>query len=695
MTLTQRSSGIIYSSDLSSLGNWKTTIWDTPNDNYSLGTCTVPGFFETTAFSNGNAWALFYACFEAYAYFYQSFNLGTGAVFRLNYKTPIPPAAGRSNVAALKVGSTSFGTVGEAAWTGIQGTLPGGTQQIQIGYAFALSPDTSGQSVEIAVEDLLIYSSNNVTITGLAGGQKVSLYTAGPGGGLVGSATCAGNATSVVISLASVWAALPAQIYAMVYAADGSTLVEQTQPQTMCGGDVWNWTPLQTLSLTVDNFQIYQKNAPSKAQPTTAVITATLINLATKLPYPSKTINFSTSLGTLSAASATTSAAGLAVVSLTSTTPGLAVVQATWTGDATVGAATGFVNVHVFYDAEGPDETQPFQLYVEGCPYSYVGGTGGTSHYGQNYQQKIETFTFDLPRYYPTLTPRGIVRVYRYGVLEYAGLLEDIKRTIGSSYKITLSGSDASKLLDTRIIQEAEFLAASPEFIINSLLTNYQCGIMVGQLGTTGITLPSVLFTDVTLRAAIQQVCGLIGWTYRVNPNLTLDFASQFGGGTSNVAFNEGDTVGDSTSELDFSTMGNRMYLVGNGIVSIQSDSDSINKYGLIEQVAFQKTVTDATTLAIACQAMLADSENTELIAQITVRDTNPPDTFGPEDSITVNIPDLGLAGLYTVVRIQRDLSDPTIATIDLNRRMPQLWELDETSSRMLSDLSAGITLAA
>jgi hypothetical protein len=643
--------------------------------------------------SSGAAWALFYACFEAYGYFAQSINLGTGAVFRINYRTISGPTSGRSLVAALRVGATSFGTTAQSSWTTIKGTLPGGLQQIQIAYAYALSPDTSGANAEIAVSDLYICASNNVTVTGLAVGQKVELYEAGTTY-LIGSGIVPANSTSATISVAA--ETFPEQMYAKVYAADGASLIESTPAYLMSGGDVWVWTAPQIVSVTVDNFQIYQKNSPSGAQPTTAVITATLTQLISgNPPYVGKTLNFSTTLGTLSKATAVTDANGHAVVSLTSTTPGLAVVQVSWPGDATVTAAVGFVNVHVFYDAEDADETQPFQLFVQGYQYPYVGGTAGTSHYGQNYQQKIETFSFDIPRHYPTLTPRGILRVYRYGILEYAGILEGIKRTIGSSYKITLSGSDASKLLDTRIIQTALFTNVSPEYIINALLTTYQCGIDVGQLNATGIILPSVLFTDVTLRAAIQQVCGLIGWTYRVNPILTLDFAAQFGGGTTAASFNEGDTVGDATSQLDYSTIGNRIILVGSGVVSIQSDSDSINSIGLIEQVAFQKTVTDQGTLDTACQAMLADSENTELIAQIIVRDTYPPGTFGPEDSIAVNIPDLGLAGVYTVVRIQRDLSDPTIATIDLNRRMPELWELDETSSRMLSDISAGITLAA
>jgi hypothetical protein len=586
------------------------------------------------------------------------------------------------------------------AWITTTGTIPTnltGNQTVLLDRAdMQVSSTGVGWVFNIAcfVSNLLIYSSDILTVTGLATGQEVTLYNATTQA-IIGYAVCAPGATSVGISLANE-TTIPEQIYAVITAADGETIIETTPAYLMCGGDVWNWTPLQTLGIVVDNFQIYQKNAPSGAQPTIAVITATLNQLTPgNPPYAGKTINFSTSLGTLSVATAVTGANGQAVVSLTSTRPGLAVVQATWTGDATVGAASGFVNVHVFYDVEDPDETAPFQLYVQGYLYPYVGGTAGTSHYGVNYQQKIETFAIDIKQYYPTLTPRGIVRIYRYGVLEYAGILTGIKRTIGTTYEITLSGSDASVLLDTRVIQEALYTNQSPEYIINDLLNNYQCGISPGQLGVSNILLPSVLLTDVSLRAAVQQICGLIGWTYRVNPDLSLDFASEFGGGTASVEFDEGDRVGDSTSQLDYSTVANRIILVGSGIVSVQSDSDSINSIGLIEQVQFQKTITDQGTLGAACAAMLADSENTELIAQITVRDNYPPGTFNAQDSITVNIPDLDLAGLYTVVRIQRDLTDPTTATIDLDRRLPELWELDETSARMLNDLSAGLSLPA
>jgi hypothetical protein len=99
--------------------------------------------------------------------------------------------------------------------------------------------------------------------------------------------------------------------------------------------------------------------------------------------------------------------------------------------------------------------------------------------------------------------------------------------------------------------------------------------------------------------------------------------------------------------------------------------------------------------LLLLTYALLVNSENSDVSLQLNpVIDRYDPGMFNPEDQITLTSPTLGLSGPYTVKRIQRDLTDPNLATVDFERRLRQDWELNERFRRMLNDLSAGVPIA-
>jgi hypothetical protein len=87
-------------------------------------------------------------------------------------------------------------------------------------------------------QHLVICSSVNLTVAGLAAGQKVELYRASDNY-LIGSAIASGS--SVAISMDS--ENFPLNCYLKVYATDAATLIETTSTYEMCGGDTWGWTP--------------------------------------------------------------------------------------------------------------------------------------------------------------------------------------------------------------------------------------------------------------------------------------------------------------------------------------------------------------------------------------------------------------------------------------------------------------------
>jgi hypothetical protein len=78
-------------------------------------------------------------------------------------------------------------------------------------------------------------------------------------------------------------------------------------------------------------------------------------------------------------------------------------------------------------------------------------------------------------------------------------------------------------------------------------------------------------------------------------------------------------------------------------------------------------------------------------VLQITidVRDDYAPGTFGLEDQVTVNSPGLSLSGAYNVKRIQRDLSNPDWAELDLNKRKLEEWEFDQAVEQQLNAVAS------
>ncbi|TSA43308.1 hypothetical protein D4R54_01120 [archaeon] len=122
---------------------------------------------------------------------------------------------------------------------------------------------------------------------------------------------------------------------------------------------------------------------------------------------------------------------------------------------------------------------------------------------------------------------------------------------------------------------------------------------------------------------------------------------------------------------------------------------------GLGEAVLYLPTIDDQATLDKAAEAALAAiqasrSKDTSTLNMnqlmeniiLEVVDKNPTGAYNPEDQVTITSPTLGLSGLYKVKRIERNMSDPYYAKLDLTTRRTEYWELDENMRRTVRNLN-------
>lgn len=539
-----------------------------------------------------------------------------------------------------------------------------------------LDEDTDGSWCD----KLIVQQSDVLTLGGLTQGQKVELYRTSDDTKL-DTQTCGAGATTVTFNVSA--EDCPTQLYFKIYATNGSTLIETTISYEICGGDTWEWTAdAGTLVLTRGDFIIYRRACD--ATPKSTTITANL-----KTPgganYPGALITFEANAqGSVSPSSDTTDANGNTHTTLASLTTayGLAVVKAQWLGDENVPACSAYIVVHVFYDAEAPDSSVGFQLYVEGYPLEFVSGK-----YGMNGQGKPETIEVELPEWDPNLVAFGLISVYRKGVQEFAGVYLAPDRHLSDAPRVALRGLDQTFLLTDRVVDLKIYTNKTPQYILNDLLTSFDCGITVGSLGSCGSTL-TITITSESLLAAIQRVCDAVCWNFRLNLGRTLDFAENFGGSPSGAAFTEGVDIFDVDASYDYGKIANWIRMVGNGIVSTKQDGTNIMAQGPHQLPSFQTSISSQSTLDIACQSLvdlLKDRSETEVLLAY---DAYTPGVFKPEDTITVTAPTVDMAGQYEIKRIERDMTDASFVLLELSNRLSQYWELDEAYRRMTKDLS-------
>jgi hypothetical protein len=592
------------------------------------------------------------------------------------------PSCGAGNVPYPLYSTSVFTKAGTEDWTFRTGNLPSNFVGGPIYPQVVICTGSLGSTIADWVDHCVISLSQYVTVTGLSPGQIVEIFRASDNI-QIDSETCAAGATSVALNVDA--EDYPEYMYLKVYATDGATLIEVTANYIMCGGDTWQWTiPLGTLSILSNAYTIYRSG--SSGSPQSATVTATLLTLA-GAPYPNKTVNFWTSNGTVSPTSATTDANGNVQTTLTGSTQGIAVVKASWAGDASVPAAVAYATHHILYDLEVGDATKKFQLFIEGIEYQY-----STGSYVLSDENTPQQFTVEIPQWLSTITRRGIVSIFRYGVKEYSGVLTAIERNLADPPHVTLTGLDSKSLMDTRVVTIKDYSAQTVQYIFNDLLTSFWCGVALGTVASYPSTITQT-FADQSLSSAIAALCDILGWLYRVDTSNLLDLQPNFGSLKPAIQFVEGQNLFTNDYKIDDQQVCNSVRMRGaNTLVSTQFDGASIENddLGLLETVTFEKSIIDQNTLNIAAVAELAKLAGKNIAIEAEVNDDYPAGIWGLDDSVTLTIPEQGLSDTFQVVRIERDMTDPNYAKVDFLNKISLEWtDLYGQLHRELNDLGA------
>jgi len=428
-----------------------------------------------------------------------------------------------------------------------------------------------------------------------------------------------------------------------------------------------------------ESLRIYKSTATGT--PKSVAITAKLLNLLDDSPVAGKTVNFTTSLGSVSPGSDATDANGEAQTTLTSgSSRGYAVVKVAWAGDADAGPSDGYIEVPVWDEAPVGDAAKHYQVFVHGTEYAFQSGT-----YRKAASMEIQDFTVTLDCVHQDIDSGLEVEIWRRGVKDFAGRITDPVLDLDDS--MTISGKSNHWRLMRRVANRE--YADDPEDVIHDLLWRYACGIAEGSLGTYGAQIELPIAYD-NLLVAIQRILNATGWKARLNPNNSLDVNATLGS-TKSVIFARGTNSARLRRARSFGSINSRTILVGAGVlISDKSDAATLAGQGLIEQVFIDKNIADQTTLDLQNQAIL-DARKTPIERlEGTVIDLEyAADAYDVFDSVTVTDANYtGLSGTYQVVAITRDLTDCGSAQIELTNEALASKDLLATVATMVKDLS-------
>ena len=615
------------------------------------------------------------------SWFERTLDFGSATGRKIHLWTKSVSNGGSALGYALAIGSTTIFGNYWSPWHHCYADLNDsitGSQSVKVARSEWWSSDLGAT---VWTDHLVVSLGNNVAITGLVAGQKVELYRTSDSG-LIASATCASGQTSVSISVAD--ELFPESASFKIYLPDGTTLVETILGQTICGGDSWAWSwsgPLYQATLKASSNYTVIYRAGSQGSPTSATITATLTKTVGG-GYASQSLSFSTSFGTLSDSTKTTDSNGQASVTLTATADGIATILISWAGGSPVAGASFYVPLHVFFDLEDADSAVGFQVYVQGRLYHHSGGNYRITN------SIVNQFSIVIPEYLTTIIRLGIVHIYRFGVLEFAGILKDIGRAL-SGPQVSLTGGDVLCLLADRAIDLYSCTSQSANAIFIDLLELYICGLKAGLVNPSPITL-SAVYDTIGLPDAIQQLRDSTGWPIRANPDLTLDLAPSFSLGNSTVVFVEGEggNILDGRNSRTIVGLANSVHVRGATLRGGAFDLESIRQLGLHEWPSVQPQLVDQGSVSQAAVGLLASTQKTLPQVSIDVIDMNPTGVVRVGQNVSVTSPRLRLAGMYPVVSLERDLSKAHYAKLYLENLPLEVRQLAAPVRRMASALA-------
>jgi hypothetical protein len=439
------------------------------------------------------------------------------------------------------------------------------------------------------------------------------------------------------------------------------------------------WTQYSQMQGPAASLRIYKQGAV--ATPKSVEITFRLRDLDDN-PLSGKTIQFSTSLGSVSPSSDETDIDGYASTTLTSgSTIGWAVVKGYYDGLAGAGASSTYVEVAIYDDADSGDSSKKYQVFVQGIPCKFVSG-----NYKRVADFEPQQFSVELDQVYTSLIGAFEIVIYKRGQKDFVGRVRKIKLTLDDH--MILSGVSNHWKLARRIAKKT-YTGKDPKEILEDVLVRYPAGVSIGDISTYG-TAMTLDFDYDNLLVILRRLLDITGWQARLNLDDSLDFAPSFGS-SSSVSFATGDKNVHLEREIDYAPVDTRTFLIGAtlDLVSDREDTSAEATQGLIEEAFFDKNITDQTILDLQNQKILDARKNAvERIAGGVIDLAYAADAYGVFDQVTVSDEKTGLSGSYKVVALARDILDHGYAEIELTNQALESQDLLAKVARSVKDLS-------
>jgi hypothetical protein len=432
------------------------------------------------------------------------------------------------------------------------------------------------------------------------------------------------------------------------------------------------------------SLRIYKQGAIGT--PKSVLVTFTLKDLE-DVPLVGKTVEFTVSLGcTRSPTNAVTDENGQASTTVTSgTSIGWAVVKGAYIGEAEGGGQSEtYVEIAIYDEADSGDSSKPYQVFIQGVPKIYCGGS-----YRKSMAFEMQDFSIELPDIDITINAPLEVIIYRRGIKDFVGRITKPIRTTAHSMKIT--GKSNHWKMARRVVNHS-YTAQDPKVIVDDVLTRYPTGVSQGTIDTFGTTITRPFAYETTLLGVIIKLLDITAWKARLNLDDSFDFEADLGT-VKNVSFASSSNLGDLQREIDFGPLDTRTFLIGepSTLVSNLDDPTAEATYGLVEEAFFDKKATTQAVLDLENQAILNSRKvPVERISGPVIDLDYAADAYDVFDWVTVtDVDGTGLSGMYRVVAITRNLDDCGSAEIELSNLSLASEDLLGLVGRILRDLSS------
>jgi hypothetical protein len=180
-----------------------------------------------------------------------------------------------------------------------------------------------------------------------------------------------------------------------------------------------------------------------------------------------KTVNFSTSLGSLGSASDTTDSNGEAHTTISSSTKGLAIICGELDTSGGDPALYATVEVSVHQDADNPTASKQYHVWVQGVALSNVTLVKITRSEGD------DTFTVTIQGLDTNIQGLYDNAIYRKGSVAFFGRIEVIKKSMSPTPKTTIQGRSMVRSLRRIPIASATYTAQNLKTMIENLHADY------------------------------------------------------------------------------------------------------------------------------------------------------------------------------------------------------------------------------